>query len=94
MESLKPIVPGCLAMIIKSFSGNTGTVKVGQCLGRVSGPGTQHNVGPRWEVDRPMITTRGVTIYHLGEDQLMRIDGHEPDEHDELTKVKDHEESG
>ncbi|MCZ6897518.1 MAG: hypothetical protein O7D95_02265 [Betaproteobacteria bacterium] len=82
---MKPIEAGCLALIIKSDAGNHGVITVGKCLGVLSGRGCSRTHPLRilrWEVNRVMKTTHGNDIYHLGEDQLLRLD--DPDIQEEI----------
>ncbi len=68
---MKPLEPGCLAMIINSRIGNNGkVVTVGDFLGEVK----THVGTDFWEVSPGILTNRG-RISHFGhESQLMRID--------------------
>jgi hypothetical protein len=73
MDQLKPIEPGCLALIVKSAAGNTGSVRVGKYVGHI--PGLRADWGPYWETDRMHKGELGLNGCELAEDQLMRIDG-------------------
>ena len=77
MSDLKPIEPGCLCVIIKSFCGHTG--KVLTVGGRIPQP-ISFAPGKYWSTDTPLRTTWGREQSHVCETHIMRIDGHEPDE--------------
>lgn len=69
---LKPIEPGCLAVIIRSKAGNEGkVVRVGNYLGKVIGFGGDN----RWEIDITLKTNLEKLCNHVREEWLMRIDG-------------------
>jgi hypothetical protein len=103
MESLKPIEPGCLAVIVNSKHGNNGLMlRVVEYVGEEL-PDEVHppyrvtfKRGPYWRTDRPVpkysVGRRDGKVVPIGEDccvserNLMRIDGHEPDEFDEMVK--------
>jgi len=66
------IQEGCLAVVVKSRTGNIGkTLRVIKPIGKV-----YSFVGEdRWSVDRPMRCLFGPDVYHMRESALMRIDG-------------------
>lgn len=87
--NLKPIEPGCRAWITHSDAGNSGEVTVVKLIGRVHGFTDKY--GPRWEIDRTIrATVFFVDCNHLGESQLMRIDGYEETDADAVEE-KEHE---
>jgi len=63
------IEKGCLALIVKSTTGNTGTcVEVGAFIGAVPFFGGEN----RWEVDPPILAKYGEPVNHADESQLIR----------------------
>lgn len=71
---MKPIEPGCLALVVKSSAGNTGkTVRVSHFLGTVPELPTPKysNV---WYVSPKLRSSRGEWLPYANESQLMRID--------------------
>lgn len=80
---MKPLEPGCLAIIINSRIGNNGkVVTVGNFLGHVK----LYLGEDFWEVSPGILTDRG-RISHVGhESQLMRIDDFNGDDVKERTK--------
>lgn len=92
--NLKPIEPGCLAVIIESVAGNTG--KVVTPLRRIPDPVGFEQGGDYWELDQPLSC---VWVYDDGHTEeieghpfcraahMMRIDGHTEDEHDKMEEL-------
>lgn len=88
-----PIEEGCLAIVINSIdTGDDGkVVTVGKYLGGACPSMLQQDL---WEVDLPMKVinyfTREVDReeYYQSESRLMRIDGEEFEEEEELMEVK------
>lgn len=74
---MKPIEPGCKAMIVKSaVPANLGkVVTVVRYLGKVPG----FNLSDRWQVaERIIRSKRGLIVDHTNESKLIRIDGFDP----------------
>jgi hypothetical protein len=69
---MKPIEPGCLAIITKSEMGNEGKV-VG--IVRYIGDDPQYSVGNRWEIDRPILGFPQIRCWSHPGHWMMRIDG-------------------
>jgi hypothetical protein len=83
--NLKPIEPGCAAVIINDPDYEGQQVTVLEDFGRdefARSDGTTYfdNV---WKVDKTFLTWSGMKTDHLPGRNLLRIDGHEPDEQDE-----------
>ena len=102
--NLKPIEPGCRAVIYNSKVGHNGkVVTVVECLGRKPPPQVvedgviefKETSIPIWRIDRFLSMrllnrqtgrTRYLLLDLIGENNLMRIDGHKSDEEDVITR--------
>jgi len=63
---VKPIKEGCLALIIHTFSINSGVVTVGKYIGKI--PGCYGD--DYWEVDRPMFSHDGKVRFYNQESKF------------------------
>lgn len=82
---LKPIEPGCLAVIIRSDAGNEGkVVRVLKYIGKIKGfAGADY-----WETDTPINSTIGEMFRLSRESCMMRIDG-EDFSHEEREEAEE-----
>jgi hypothetical protein len=70
MNASNKIEEGCLAVVVNSYADNTGKcVTVGRFIGHVNG----YVGNNRWQVDKEVNVTTGEIVFHLREEQLMRI---------------------
>lgn len=84
---LKPIEPGCLALITQSYAGNAGrVVRVVKFLGAVEDFKDDRD---RWQIDTWIKTTWGESCNHHPERYLMRIDGEDFSHEEEEVKEKE-----
>lgn len=77
---MKPIEPGCRAVIVNSLAGNQGLVVtvIKHIAQSDCGVGFHHGEqGERWEIDIMIASSLGLRINHVGENQLQRIDDYD-----------------